>query len=121
MKILALTTGVILANLAGNVALDWGSKHSSAAVLQKLLNPYVLIGIALLILWTLLKITLLSHVDLSYYLPVTSVGYALNAVAGWLFFSEAISGRRWAGIFLITAGAILAGRTQTSTPVGGAR
>lgn len=121
MKILALTISVVLANVAGNMALDWGSKHSGPDLLMKLTHPFVLLGIGMLIVWTLLKLTLLSHVDLSYYLPVTSVGYALNAVAGWLFFAEAISGRRWAGIALITAGAILAGRTQVDTAGGGAR
>jgi multidrug transporter EmrE-like cation transporter len=115
LKIFALTLAVVLANVAGNMALDWGSKHSSPDLLLKLVNPFVFLGIGLLILWTLLKITLLSHVDLSFYLPVTSVGYALNALAGWLFFAESISGRRWAGIALITAGAILAGQSQKST------
>ena len=119
MKILALTIGVILANLAGNMALDWGAKHSSSDLLAKLANPFILFGILLLMLWTLMKITLLSHVDLSYYLPVTSFGYALNAMAGWLFFAETISPRRWAGILLITAGAVLAGRTQSQAREGG--
>lgn len=105
-----LTLAVILANVIGNLALDHGSKHSSPDILVKLLNPFVLGGILLLVLWTLLKIALLSHVDLSYYLPVTSVGYALNAVAAWLLFAEQISGRRWAGIALITAGAFIVGR-----------
>ena len=115
MKTVLLTLAVVLANVLGNMALDWGSKHASPDLLLKLTHPFVLLGIGLLIVWTLLKITLLSQVDLSYYLPVTSVGYALNALAGWIFFSEAISGRRWAGIALITAGAFVAGRTQTST------
>jgi len=112
MKIPLLTIAVILANVAGNLALDWGAKHNGALSAAKLLQPAILVGIGLLILWTLLKITLLSHVDLSYYLPVTSVGYALNAVAAALIFGELIPGRRWAGIACITLGAWIAGRHQ---------
>lgn len=112
MKVAILTIAVVLANVAGNLALDQGSKHGGADLLGKFSHPLILVGVGLLILWTLLKMTLLSHVDLTYYLPVTSIGYALNALAGWAFLAEQISARRWAGIALITAGAYLAGRTQ---------
>jgi len=40
---------------------------------------------------------LLSWADLSYVLPVTSVGYVLAALAGRLFLSEQVSPARWAG------------------------
>lgn len=116
MKIFLLTAAVVLANVAGNMALDQGSKQGGANLLGKFAHPLVLAGIGLLILWTLLKMTLLTHVDLSYYLPVTSVGYALNAVAGWALLGEVITPQRWVGIALITAGAYLAGVTQKVSP-----
>lgn len=80
-------------------------------MLSALLNPFVILGIALLIFWTLTRITLLSLADLSYVLPVTSIGYALSALAGWLFLHESISAPRAMGIALITAGSMLVGRT----------
>ena len=58
----------------------------------------------LLIVWMLSHMTLLSWADLSYVLPVTSVGYVLAAVAGRLFLAEQITMARWAGIALIVAG-----------------
>ena len=76
-----------------------------------LMNPFVILGIALLIFWTLTRITLLSLADLSYVLPVTSIGYVLSALAGWLFLHESISLPRAMGIALITAGSMLVGRT----------
>ena len=79
--------------------------------LSALMNPFVIIGIALLIFWTLTRITLLSLADLSYVLPVTSIGYVLSALAGWLFLQESISLPRATGIALITCGSMLVGRT----------
>ena len=80
-------------------------------ILSALMNPFVILGIALLIFWTLTRITLLSLADLSYVLPVTSIGYVLSALAGWLFLHESISLPRGMGIALITAGSMLVGRT----------
>jgi len=58
---------------------------------------------------------LLSWADLSYVLPVTSIGYALVALAGHVFLNEAVSLTRWAGIALIVGGVILVGRTEFNT------
>ncbi len=98
--------------------MSWGMKHRLAGepLLTALLNPFVILGIVLLIFWTLTRITLLSLADLSYVLPVTSIGYVLSALAGWLFLHEAISRERAWGIALITAGTFLAGRTRPQEP-----
>ena len=103
----------MLANVVGNFSMSWGMKHRSGGegVLGALMNPFVILGIALLIFWTLTRITLLSLADLSYVLPVTSIGYVLSALAGWLFLHESISLPRGMGIALITAGSMLVGRT----------
>ena len=41
--------------------------------------------------------TLLSWADLSYVLPVTSIGYVLTAFLGKYFFAEQITWQRWFG------------------------
>lgn len=112
---LLLTAVVVVANVAGNFALGWGMKHapSSATPISALLEPFVMIGIVLLIVWTLLRIKLLELADLSYVLPITAVGYVLNAVMGALFLHEQVSAQRWAGTLLIVAGAAL---TATTAP-----
>jgi uncharacterized membrane protein len=74
-------------------------------------NPFVALGISLLIVWLLLHIALLSWADLSYVLPVTSISYALSALAGKLFLHETISSWRWFGILLIVSGVALVART----------
>jgi drug/metabolite transporter (DMT)-like permease len=75
----------------------------------------VVLGIALLIVWTLARMTLLSWADLSFVLPVTSAGYVLTALAGKFFLHEQIGYERWAGTVLIMLGVILVGGTDPRT------
>ena len=85
-----------------------------------LFRPVVSLGVLLLILWLASRMALLSWADLSYVLPVTSVGYVLVAIAGRVLLNEQISATRWLGIALIMAGvALVSGATapQTTEPV----
>jgi drug/metabolite transporter (DMT)-like permease len=112
---------VVLSNVLGNVFLTWGMRRvgdpglSPLLYLKAIFNPGVLLGITLLIVWMLSRMTLLSWADLSYVLPVTSAGYILQAVAGKLFFGEQISGWRWTGTLLIVVGIALVGLTSPRT------
>jgi uncharacterized membrane protein len=109
---------VVLSSVAGNFSLGWGMRQvgrlvtiSPLAYMRAVLNPWVALGISLLILWLFSHMTLLSWADLSYVLPVTSIGYVLSALAGKLFLHEDISRWRWAGILLIMGGVVLVART----------
>lgn len=114
---LLLTAAVVVFNVLGNFALSWGMKHApaSAGPILSLLEPFVLLGIVMLIAWTLLRIKLLGLADLSYVLPVTAVGYILSAVMGAAFLHEHVSVERWTGTLLIFAGAALTSLTPSST------
>jgi len=118
---LVLTAAVILLNVAGNVAVSWGMKHAPAGAgpILSLFEPFVLLGIALLITWTLLRIRLLGRADLTFVLPVTAVGYVLNALIGAFFLHEHVSVLRWCGTLLIVAGAALTGLTPHTTEEAG--
>ena len=112
---------VILSNAFGNVFLTWGLRHgagvlgaSPLAYIQAIFNPWVALGISLLITWLLSKMFLLSWADLSYVLPVTAFGYVLNAALGRLVLSEQITPARWAGVLLIVAGTVLVGAGNPS-------
>lgn len=117
MRVYALTAFVVSANVLGNLALSWGMKHplglhwTGIDFIDALFNPYVGIGILLLATWTLSRITLLSWADLSFVLPVTSVGYVLNAAIGYFVYHEHISPARWIGTALILSGTVLTGMT----------
>jgi len=121
-KIKVLTAFVVLSNVLGNLALSWGMKHPTAqltdsplAYLQMIFTPWVLLGITLLILWLLSRMTLLSWADLSFVLPVTSIGYVITTFLGKYFFSEQISWQRWLGTLAIMLGMILVGLTTPNT------
>ena len=102
-KTLIFTALVVISNVLGNFSLTWGMRQVGSVVslspwpyIAALFNPWVALGVSLLIVWLISQMTLLSWADLSYVLPVTSVGYVLAAVAGRLFLHEEISLARWA-------------------------
>jgi uncharacterized membrane protein len=113
-KTVLITAIVVVSNVAGNFSLGWGVKHAREGEFA-LLSPWVALGIALLIVWTLARMALLSWADLSFVLPVTSAGYVLTALAGKFFLHEQIGYERWAGTVLIMLGVILVGGTDPRT------
>ena len=100
---------VILSNTLGNFFIARGMRELPclpipAAYAAGDFHPWVALGIALLILWLLSRMVLLSWADLSYVLPVTSLGYVANALMGHFFLGEHITPARWAGTLLIVGG-----------------
>jgi len=80
-----------------------------------MLNPFVAAGILMLVLWLLTRMALLSWADLSFVVPMTSVGYVLSAVLGVWFLAEVVTPVHWAGTLLIFAGTLLVGSTKPKT------
>jgi uncharacterized membrane protein len=118
-----LTLVVILSNVLGNFALSIGMKAQTIAgasglffYVKAFFSPMVLLGVSLLILWLLSRMALMSWADLSFVLPITSIGYVLSALMGKFFLAEAISNKRWAGTLLIVAGTILVSFTASRSP-----
>jgi drug/metabolite transporter (DMT)-like permease len=111
---------VVFSNVFGNFFLKRGMPAELSTPLEYitvLFRPWVAAGVGLLILWMLSRMALLSWADLSYVLPVTSIGYVLVAIVGHVFLREQISTTRWAGIALIVAGvALVSGGAPRSEP-----
>jgi len=80
------------------------SLHNFSGLLFAILNPWVSIGILLLLAFFASYMSALSWADLTYVLPATSLSYVLVAVIGRIGFHEEISPVRWLGILLIAAG-----------------
>jgi drug/metabolite transporter (DMT)-like permease len=106
----------------GNLSLAWGMKHDSEAVsanpmhyVRAMFDPFVALGVVLLIVSLLTRMALLSRADLTFILPVTAVGYVLATVLGKYFLHEVVTPDRWAGTLLIFIGAALVSSTKEST------
>jgi|SRR5579871_1985443 len=100
----------------GNLSLAWGMKQlpqvmsaNPLGYLSAMLNPFVALGVAALIVALLSRMALFSVADLSFILPVTAVGYIIATVLGKIFLHETVTTQRWAGTILIVAGAALVG------------
>lgn len=102
---------VVVLNTLGNTFLSIGMKAASGSLMGALLHPAVLLGIALLICWTLARMHLLGLADLSFVLPVTSIGYVLTALIGRFGLGEQITIERWLGTLLIMSGTVVVGMT----------
>ena len=103
--------GVTVFAAAGDSMLSRGMKqtgsvslHHLQGVLLALLNPWVAVGILLLLAFFASYMNALSWADLTYVLPATSLGYVLLALVAKFALHEQISLLRWLGIVLISGG-----------------
>src|SRR5664279_6025467 len=122
LKTWIVTSIVVFSNPFGDLFLKRGlpdSVHLTNPLeyIAALFQPLVALGVLLLIVWQLSRMALLSWTDLSWVLPVTSIGYVVVALIGKVLLHESITGRRWAGIVLIMAGvALVSGGAPSTAP-----
>jgi drug/metabolite transporter (DMT)-like permease len=115
---------LVASNVLGNFTLSRGLHEVGRLIsfspwpyIHAFVNPLVVLGVLLLIVWLISQLSLLSRVDLSYVLPVTSVSYVLTALMGEFLLHERVSTERWIGISLIGVGVSLVARTVPRTVV----
>lgn len=117
---------VVVANAAGNVLLRRGMQQVGSIAsysplelatgsLKAAGNPFVLAGVGFLILFFLAHMIVLSWADLSYILPMTSVGYILVTLLSWWLLGEQVRPARWLGAVVIMAGVALVAPTPPVT------
>jgi drug/metabolite transporter (DMT)-like permease len=103
--------GVTVFAAAGDSMLSHGMKQNGSISVQHLsgvvlavLNPWVAVGILLLLAFFASYMNALSWADLTYVLPATSLGYVLLALIARFALHEQVSVTRWVGIALISGG-----------------
>lgn len=103
--------GVTVFAAAGDSMLSHGMKqagnisiHHLQDVILAILNPWVAVGIVLLLAFFASYMNALSWADLTYVLPATSLGYVLLALVAKFALHEQVSPLRWMGIALISGG-----------------
>jgi uncharacterized membrane protein len=126
MKTLIVIIAAVLAQTLGDVCLTRGMKSIGEIStldpirllvigLQVFTTPDIWLGIGILLIFYLLYLTALSWADLSYVVPATAFGYALNALLARYLLHEQISLKRWIGTFIICIGVAVVARTQQNT------
>ena len=103
--------GVSLFAAVGDSLLSYGMKQVGNVSLQHLsglllaiTNPWVTLGILLLLGFFACYMTALSWADLTYVLPASSLGYVLLALIARFALHEHVSVTRWMGIALVSSG-----------------
>ncbi len=103
--------GVTVFAAAGDSMLSYGMKqtgnislHHLQSVILAVANPWVAVGILLLLAFFAAYMNALSWADLTYVLPATSLGYVLLALVAKFALHEQVSPLRWLGIALIAGG-----------------
>ena len=103
--------GVTVFAAAGDTMLSHGMKQTGSISIHHLqglvlavLNPWVAVGIVLLLAFFASYMNALSWADLTYVLPATSLGYVLLAFVAKFALHEQVSPLRWLGIALISGG-----------------
>jgi uncharacterized membrane protein len=121
----SLLVMVILLKPFSNLFLAWGVRHFPQALssdpvlfLRAMVDPLVILGIVMQIVWLLARMSLLGVADLSFVLPVTATGYILTTVLGKVFLGEQVSVQRWIGACLIFLGTAFVGVTLKKTKPG---
>ena len=103
--------GVSIFALMGDSLLSYGMKqvgnislHHPSQLFFAITNPWVGLGIVLLLGFFASYMTALSWADLTYVLPASSLGYVLLALIARFALHEQISLMRWLGIALVSGG-----------------
>lgn len=114
----------VLSNSIGNVFLAIGMKHMpefhASSILiyaaSLLTNRWIVIGTALLIVWMVAQLSMLTWADLTYVLPVTAAVYVVTALLSRFFLDEHVSSIRWAGVVVISCAVLLVLESSPRTP-----
>ncbi len=77
------------------------------------LEPFVILGLGIYLLGTLLWVLAASKKSISYLYPITALNYVLVSLGGTLFFGEAIPRGHWLGILTVVCGVILLQRSAS--------
>jgi len=117
--------GVTIFAPVGDSFLSFGMKQVGNISLRNfpdlllaIANPWVGLGIVMLLGFFASYMTALSWADLTYVLPASSLGYVLLAVIARFALHEQVSLTRWLGIALVSSGVgfVTSGPERTHRP-----
>ena len=102
----------IVCDVAGQMCFKRGVRESDPSQRPQrwgssLSNGWVLLGVLVYAVEIIVWIRILSLVPLAVAFPIASLNFIAITLASWFWLGERVSGRRWAGTALVTAGVVL--------------
>lgn len=99
----------VLLLVSGQVLFKWGLEASPSglsirSISVTLLNPWILLGLVLYAVATLLWFYVLKRAPLSLAYPIQSLSYVLGLLVSRYVFHETIPWTRWVGVLVILFG-----------------
>jgi multidrug transporter EmrE-like cation transporter len=116
MEVIALVLISVVLGVLGQLSLKQGMKNIgnfevkdflSNKIFELIAEKFVVIGVVLYVIATLLWLVILSKAELSFAYPMLAIGYILIAIFGKIFFGENVTFVRFLGILLISIGVFL--------------
>ena len=107
--VLVVTSELLLKTGVKDIA--FSKENLAGFFISAFTSPFVLLGLSLIGLSSLVWIVALSKTDLSYAYPFVSVGYIATAILSVILFNEPSSWLKWAAISVIGLGVVLLSRS----------
>jgi drug/metabolite transporter (DMT)-like permease len=122
MWTICLTLACVLATAAAQIFLKVGVSgralqaelhggETASFLVRALLNPWVLAGLALYVISTVVWLIVLGRVNVSYAYPFVSLGFVFTAAYAYFGLHEPMAPARIAGVVLIMGGVYLVARS----------
>lgn len=110
----------ILFGAAGDVLLSMGMRSNGEINIRRLSDlpknirlvfrrPLILVGLVMMMFFFFSYIAALAYTDVSVANPLTALSYVLVTLYAAITMREHVSWKRWAGVALVTLGAIFVG------------
>lgn len=107
---LALILVSVTLSALAQISFKFGVDAAGGRLLDALLTPGVLVGLALYGLGTLLWLSALGRVEVSQAYPFVGLGFVLTAALGGMLFGDAVTAQRLLGMVLVGGGIVLIAR-----------
>lgn len=119
LKVIVVMMIAVVVAAFGDISLSKGMKMVGAqdfetawdAFVYACTNPYVWIGVCLLIIFLFLYLASLSWEDLSFVLPLAAADYFFVTLLADLLLHEPVDSLRWIGSIFVAAGVALVARS----------
>lgn len=112
MKTIIFVLVAVLIGAVGQIALKKGMNRLKTIGTREIVknlfnvfsNRFIIIGVLLYVLSSLLWLFSMTRLDISFMYPLVSLSYFITTIFAIIFLNEKVRAKRWAGLGLIIIG-----------------